>query len=218
MANRHNLRERETNEAFIKRTQKVISVAAALLGGGILLFSNLVFGSTVTVTATVATTITCNLSTTTLAFGTLSSSAVGGTTPTNVSSSLTTNDGAGLTYSLNDAGNTSFPGLSTSSPAYIIKSPDAALDATTTLVAGTEGYGIQAATTTAGSGGTVTLLARYIQSGNTVGGLTTTTVTLASSSAAVTSREVLVIPKAAVSVSTQAASYTDTLTFSCTGN
>ena len=203
----------------VYKVQLAVLAIAALLGIGTVLFSDvMVQASTVTITASVATTITCTLSTTTLAFGALTSGSISGTAPVNVSTTLTTNDGLGFTYSLNDAGNGAFPGLSTSSQAYIIKSPDAALDATTTLVAGTEGYGIQATTTAAGSGGAATLQSRYNLSGNAVGGLTTTTITLASSSSQSTGREVLVTPKAAISTLTQAASYTDTLTYSCTGN
>jgi len=86
------------------------------------------------------------------------------------------------------------------------------------LVAGTEGYGIQAATTTAGSGGTLSLNSRYVQTGNTVGGLTTTTLTLASSSQPTSNREVVVTHKAAVSGLTPAGLYQDIITYECLSN
>jgi len=87
-----------------------------------------------------------------------------------------------------------------------------------TLSAGTEGYGIQAATTGTGSGGTLSINPIYDKAGNNVGGLTTGGATLASSTIAVTNREVVVTHKAAISTLTNAASYKDTITYSCVGN
>jgi len=133
---------------------------------------------------------------------------------------MSCNTGLGCTLSINDAGDGTNGGLSTSSPAYLIPSPAAGFPATATLAAGTEGYGIMATTTTAGSGGTLGIAARYLQdfNGNTVGGLTISAITLASSTSAVNGREIVVKHKAAISGTTQAGDYTDTITYSCTGN
>ncbi len=190
-----------------KRTKGFV---AALIGGGLLILSlsllleQVVFSATVSLTATVGTSITCTLSTSTTAFGTLTTGAVTTAVP-NVTSTVTTNDCLGFTLNISDTG------LATSSPAYTIAST------TGVLAAGTEGWGIQATTTTGGSGGTVTLLAKYNVSGNTVGSVGASAV-LASSTVAVTSRNILVSHLAAISASTQAGSYSDTITYSCTGN
>ena len=183
---------------------------------------NLFFGeglaqTTVTVTATVTTTVTCALSTTTTAFGTIDSSAVYTSSP-NVTTTVSCNPAAGCQVKINDQGSGSQPGLWNSSASHLIPSPNSAFSATATLVAGTEGYGIQAATTSAGSGGTLSINVRYNQTGNTVGGLTTTTIILASSSQPVANREVVVIHKAAVSGLTPAGSYQDTINYSCSSN
>jgi hypothetical protein len=173
---------------------------------------------TVTVSATVTTSVTCTLSTSTTSFGTIDHNQVYTSSP-NVTTTVSCNPAAGCTVSINDAGSGSNPGLyKSTSPTYLIPSPNSAYSATATLVAGTEGYGIQAATTTAGSGGTLSLNPRYNQTGNTVGGLTTTSIVLASSSEPVANREVVVTHKAAVSGLTPAGSYQDTITYSCTSN
>ena len=93
--------------------------------------------------------------------------------------------------------------------------------ATAALSAGTEGYGIQATSTASGSGGTLGLNATYGGSKfntNNVGALSTSDVLLASSTVATTGREVVVKHKAAISTVTQSGNYTDTITYSCTGN
>jgi len=171
----------------------------------------------VTVSATVPTSVTCSFSTTTTAFGTIDPSAVYTSYP-NVTTTVSCNPAAGCQVQINDAGNGSYPGLWNSSASYLIPSPNSAFSATATLVAGTEGYGIQATTTSAGSGGTLSLNPRYNQTGNTVGGLTTTTIQLASSTEPVANREIVVTHKAAVSGLTPAGNYQDTITYNCVSN
>lgn len=174
--------------------------------------------SAVTVSASVAATISCSTSTSTTAFGTLTDSAVSTSTPTVSSTMACSNSAAGCTLSVKDTGSGANPGLWNSTASSLIESPDAAFNATATLVAGTEGYGIQAATTSAGSGALLNPAPRYLQTGNTVGGLTTTTQTLASSTATTSGREILVTHRAAIAASTPAGDYTDTITYSCTAN
>jgi hypothetical protein len=167
-------------------------------------------GSTVTVTATVATSVTCSTDNSSTAFGTLTSGSISTSTP-NASTTLSCNTGLGCTLSVSDSNH----GLATTSPAYTINS------GTATLSAGTEGYGIQATTTATGSGGTLTINAIFGGAkfnSNDVGMVTTTAATLASSTASVSNREVVVKHKAAISGTTQAGSYSDTVTYSCTGN
>ncbi len=175
-------------------------------------------GQSVTVTATVATTATCNVSTTTTSFGTLNPSAVNVSSP-NVTTTISCNGANGCNLFVQDQGDGTNGGLyKSTAPTYLIPSPNSSFSATATLVAGTEGYGIQAATTTAGSGATLNLNVRYNVTGNTVGGLTTTTIPLATSSSPVNNREVVVTHKVAISGLTPAGDYADTITYSCTAN
>jgi hypothetical protein len=168
--------------------------------------------SNVTVTATVNETVSCvTANTSSTAFGTLDTSAVF-TAATNASTSLSCNTGLGCTLRVNDLGNGASPGLATSSPAYLIASANA------TLAAGTEGYGIQATSTTGGSGGTLTINTTYNVTSTVVGGLLIAQTTLASSTVQVSSRPVLVKHLAAIGGTTQAALYTDIIFYSCTAN
>ncbi|MEM1973787.1 MAG: hypothetical protein QXN68_03255 [Thermoplasmata archaeon] len=184
-----------------------------------LLYVEYVLGQgTVSVSATVTTSVTCNLSTTTTAFGNIDSSAVYTSSP-NVTTTVSCNPGAGCTVTIKDQGDSTNGGLyKSTSPTYLIPSPASGYPATSTLSAGTDGYGIQAATTTAGSGGTLSLNSIYTYSGNTVGKLATTTQTLASSSQPVANREVVVTHKVAVSVLAPAGNYSDTITYQCSAN
>ena len=175
----------------------------------------------VTVTATVAQTITCDsdLAGSSTAFGTLPTGSVTTASP-NASTTLSCNVGAGCTLSVLDVGNTTNGGLATSTPAYLIPSPNAAFDPFAALVAGTEGYGIVATTTAGGSGGTLAIYSRYDKDsgGNTVGKLQVTAFGLASSSQAISNRQLIVTHKAAISGVTEAAKYEDTITYSCAAN
>jgi len=189
---------------------------------GYLIFESFIYlvqaQTQVTVTATVPTSITCTLSTTQTSFGTIDPSQVWTSSP-NVTTTVSCNPAAGCQVQIRDQGNGTNGGLYKSdNPTYLIPSPAAGFPATATLVAGTEGYGIQATTTSAGSGGTLTLNSIYNQTGNTVGRLSTTTVILASSTQPVANREIVVIHKAAVSSLTPAGSYQDTITYSCSSN
>jgi len=163
----------------------------------------------VTVSAqVVAGIITCTTDLTATNFGDIDSSIIytaGDNSTTTVSSN------GSIYMKAISVGDGSGPGLATTSPAYLIPSPDAAYSETATLAAGTEGYGIQASTT-----GTITIATRYLKTGDDVGGLASTSAAVvASSSAAVTDEIVEIIYKAAVSNSTPAGSYEDTVTISC---
>jgi hypothetical protein len=155
--------------------------------------------------------VSCSTNTASTAFGTLTTGAVS-TAATNASTTMTCSGGLGCTLTVQDAGNGASPGLATSTPAYLIPSSN------TTLVAGTEGYGIRATTTAAGNGGSLAVGSAYNKNGNDVGGLTIAATTLASSTTAITGREVVTTHLAAIAAITQAASYTDTITYSCVGN
>lgn len=174
--------------------------------------------SAVTVSASITAVISCATNVNSTAFGTLTDASVV-TASSNASSTMScVNSATGCALYVKDAGNGTNGGLATSSPAYLIPSPNAAFNATSTLAAGTEGYGVNATTTATGSGATLTIAARYLQTGNTVGGFVLTNQTLASTNATSSNREAVVTHKAAISASTQAGSYVDTITYECTAN
>lgn len=173
--------------------------------------------SAVSVTAAVTTELSCSSNISSTDFGTLSSGSI----TTAVSQASTTmacaNSASGCTLYVKDAGDTTNGGLYKNPD--LIESPNAAYAASTTLAAGTEGYGIQATSSDAGgSGASLTLGARYSVIGDDVGGLTVTSQTLASTAATTTGREAIVDHKAAISASTPGGSYTDTITYECTAN
>jgi len=191
---------------------------------GVLIFAyyflpvDFVEGDDVTVTATITTSVSCSASPTATDFGTLTTAVITTSTP-DVTLTMSCNYALGCTLSVQDDGNTINPGLNSAAATYLIGSANAAWDDTDTLVLGTEGYGIQATTTGSGSGGTLTIAARYDQTGDNVGGLEITDVDVSSSSAPIANRETVIKHKAAISGLTKAAAdYTDTLTYSCTGN
>ena len=153
--------------------------------------------------------VTCTLSSTSTSFAVLSPSNVSTSSP-DITLTVSATSTSGVNISVNDVGNSTNPGLyKSTSPTYLIQSQDA------TLSAGTDGYGIQAATTTAGSGAILNLSSKYNKTGNNVGGLTTTTIQLASSTADLTNREIIIKHKAAVSFSVPIGNYSDTITYTC---
>jgi len=168
----------------------------------------------ITTAAAAAATVSCSTNISSTSFGTWTDTSVKTSSPnasTTMSCSGTT---SGCALYVKDAGNTASSGLATTSPASLIPSPNAAADASTTLVAGTEGYGIQATTTSAG----LTIDSRYDQTGDIVGGLSLTDIIIASSTADITDAEVIVTHMAAISEATPPGIYEDTITYSCLVN
>ena len=159
-------------------------------------------------------TVSCSTNISSTDFGTLSSSAITDSS-SNASTTMSCSDTtSGCILYVKDAGDTSNPGLATTSPAYLIPSPDAAYSASTTLSFGTEGYGIQATTTAAG----LNIALRYLLTGDDAGGLYLTNQTIASSSADISGAEVIVTHKAAISQTTPPGEYEDTITYECVIN
>ncbi|MBI4085093.1 MAG: hypothetical protein HY432_01120 [Candidatus Liptonbacteria bacterium] len=132
------------------------------------------------------------------------------------------NSSLGCTLSINDTGSSTTGGglYASTTVNKLIPSPNAAFNASATLAAGTEGYGVQSATTTNGAGAQFSMGPRYNNATNTLifGGLTTTTQILASTSATSSGREVIVTHGAAIASSTPGATYADTITYSCVAN
>lgn len=176
-------------------------------------FSINVNADTTTVTATVGTTLSCTNDNASTAFGSLSVGSVNTASP-NVTSTMSCNGGGGCTLYVSDAGNGVSPGLY----APLATSTPIILSATAALSAGTEGYGIQAATSTNGTGATLLLNSIYNKTSNNVGGLNLTSTEIASSTSPIASREVVITHKAAISGLTKSGSYSDTITYSCAGN
>jgi len=164
-------------------------------------------------TASAAATVSCSTNIASTDFGTWTDTSIKTSSPnasTTMSCSGTT---SGCTLYVKDAGDGSNPGLyKSTSPTYLIASSDA------TLSAGNDGYGIQATSTAAGSGGTLSFNSKYNKTGNNVGGLTLTNTVLASSTVDVSGREAVVTHKAAISDTALSGSYGDTITYECVVN
>ncbi len=184
--------------------------------------------SVVTVTASITTSITCATDQATTALGTLDSTTISTSTPNASTTMSCINSNAGCTLNVRDAGGTgtsSNPGLWNSTSSALIESPNAAFNATATLTANTEGFGIRATTTASGSSNLISIVQRYniattggLVGGNDVGGLSTSSIAIASSTGPVNGREIVVYHRAAVSSTTPGGTYADTITYSCTAN
>ncbi len=186
-----------------------------LLVGVLMLFMNyILFGgaaltaindamavATVSVSATIAQSITCTPNISTTSLGALTSGSVATANPS-ATTSVSTNDPIGMTLYINGAN----AGLKNVSSSYTVPSTS------TTLVGGTEGYGVNG-TTSSG----IVLTAAYNKTGNAIGPLPTSSQTLASSSAT-TSANVMINTLAAISANTPSGAYSDTITYSCLGN
>lgn len=171
----------------------------------------------VTVTATVNSALSCAVAGTSISFGTLTTGAISTASQT-TTTTLSCNNGSGCTLYLDDVGYGGNPGLASTTAGYLIGSADGSYGDTATLAAGTEGYGLQVASSTGGSGGSVTIAARYLQTGNDVGGLEVAALAAASSSEAILDRVFVTVYKAAISSTTASSDYTDTITYSCLAN
>lgn len=175
----------------------------------------------VTVNATVDPSITCAFTGMTTTFASLTTGAIS-TSDTSTTITLSTNAGSGLNVTVYDAGNATNPGLYKSSgTTYLIGSADSSYTNIATLAAGTDGFGLTASSS-GGSGATLTVDGRFDASGgsNEVGGLevgASAAVPIAAATGALASRVLTIVHKAAVSGLAPAGSYTDTLTYVCTG-
>lgn len=175
----------------------------------------------VTVNATVDPSITCSFSGLTTTFSSLTTGAVS-TGSSTTAITLSTNAGSGISVTVRDDGNATNPGLYKSSgTTYLIGSADSSYNNIVTLAAGTDGYGVKAAAS-GGSGATLTVDGRFDASGgaNEVGGLevgAANAVPIASATGAIASRVLTMTYMAAVSGLAPAGSYTDNVTYVCTG-
>ena len=195
----------------MENNKKILTFCALI---GVLIFAyyflpvNFVEGDdNVTVTATIGTTLTCNASAGSSDFGALTVAAITTSNP-DITIDMTCNDPSGCVLSVKDVGDFSTtPCLHSTNTTDIIASADA------TLVAGTEGYGIQATSTT------LTINPIYNKIGNDVGGLTIGGLDVSSSTGPISAETTIIKHKAAISATTQEANdYSDVLIYSCLGN
>ena len=196
----------------------VLSLVGSLMGWFLV---EPVSSDTVDVWANIEEGLTCNYSVSgaeTVQFGTLTTGGVTTATPV-LQATSTTN--LAFYHKLYDSGNgVDSPGLySATGTVDIIGSANSSFADTAELAGATEGYGIQVATTSVGSGGTLIVATRYANhTGNWVGGLeydSANEIAMASSSAAVTDRELNITMKAAISAGNAGGDYKDILTFIC---
>jgi hypothetical protein len=160
----------------------------------------------VAVTADVDETISFSISSPTAALGTMTTGTIASASA--ITLTMSTNASAGYVVTVQDEGDASNPGLYKSTvTTKLIASSQA------TLANGTEGYGIQAAAGT----GAPTIDAAYLYTGNDVGALSRTAATMVSKSGAVDGNTATMTVKAAISATTPAGDYADTLTLICTG-
>lgn len=179
---------------------------------------DIITNNQVTVTATVDPSISCAVDNTSTTFNTFTIGSV--TTANNtITWTIGTNATGGYTLNVSDAGNGSNPGLYSSAANYVIGSADTSYNSTADLsVSATIGYGAQASKTNGDAGSaTTTVASPYTSSGTTVGKLQLTSQQVASSSGAVSNATVTTTLKAKVTGLVPAGSYTDTLTYTCTG-
>jgi len=200
------------------------SDAKVLLGGteatGTLALE-IVADNDVTVNATVDPSITCSFTGLTTTFSSLTTGAIS-TSDTSTTITLSTNAGSGLNVTVYDAGNATNPGLyKSTATTYLIGSADSSFNNIVTLSAGTDGFGLTASSS-GGSGASLTVDGRFDASGgaNEVGGLevgAANAVPIAAATGALASRVLTIVHKAAVSGLAPSGSYTDNLTYVCSG-
>jgi hypothetical protein len=212
----------------------IFYVLVFVLGGFILIYQILPeiipeanADDVVGVSASVSTSVTCASDPATSTFPTLTTTAVATSTP-NATTTLSCNYAAGCTLRIYDEGTGVNPALasSTQKTTIYIGSANNSFGDTNTLVAGTEGYGIKGATTSAGTGQELRMQnPRYNQYnlgvGNyAVGGLerTGSQQQIASSTIPISGRELIVTHLAAIDGLTEAGTYEDQNFYTCLGN
>ena len=205
---------------MIQKIEKIAKITIAITLVGIFIAWNLPEPAQgYLVNATVSSTmISCTTPATTTAFGTIDNTLVYTASPM---ASTTMQSSGSIYLKFYGAGNGTNSGLYGTTSTALIESPNSAFATSATLVAGTEGYGLQVASGTAGN-----LLLhpdfRWASSTADVGGIprgSASSTVLASSSAAVATAEyVNVLFKTAVSIGTPGDNYSDSITYTCTSS
>lgn len=210
-----------TNQtATENNSNSLVTLGGTFAGTGTLALE-IVADNDVTVNATVDPSITCSFSGLTTTFTSLTTGAVS-TAGSTTAITISTNAANGVSVTVRDDGNGTNPGLFRSaSPTYLIGSADSSYNNLVTLAAGTDGYGAKAVSS-GGSGAALTVDGRFDASGgaNEVGGLevgAANAVSIAAGTGAMANRVLTITYMAAVSGLAPAGSYTDNVTYVCTG-
>ncbi len=174
----------------------------------------IVTNASVAVTGRVTPSINFSLSSNTTSFGVMQLGVVNTSSPA-TTLTVSTNAQSGAVVYVYDHGNGTSGGLYNSIANHLIPS------SSTTLAGGTEGYGINAATTsTSGTGGvigTMSVSSPYNGTGDAVGALALSSTTLATGTAPMYGVTIQVNYLAAISVTTPAGIYNDDVTYVATG-
>lgn len=178
----------------------------------------IVSNNQVSVSATVDPSISCSIDNTSTSFGTFTLGTVT-TAGSTITWTINTNANGGYALSVADAGNGTNPGLYNSVQNYLIGSADTSFNSTADLsVSSTIGYGAQVTKTNGDAGSaTTTVSSPYTSTSTTVGKLQLTPQTVASATGPVSNATVTTTLKAKVTGFVPAGSYSDTLTYVCTG-
>lgn len=182
---------------------KIISITAGSDSGSLAVA--ILADEQLAVTGDIDETLSFALSSNTMALATMTTSAVASVGP--ITLTMSTNASGGYTITVQDQGDGSSAGLyKSAAPTGLIAS------STATLAAGTEGYGAQ------GASATETVATTYLKTTNDVGALSRTAQNLVSNTIPVSAKTATITVKAAISGTTKAGNYADTLTLICTGN
>jgi len=163
--------------------------------------------------------VSCSAAPSAVSLGTLTPSDIS-TASEVVTTTISCSNAGGCNLTVSSTALNGIAGLASSTLNDLIESQVYGEAATTTLAAGTDGYGLQVATTTAGSGSLPTLSERFKgMTGNNVGLVSSTEIVVASSSGSYTDRELSITFKAAASAMTKAGpGYENSLVLTCTAN
>lgn len=164
----------------------------------------------ITVSATVAQTISINVSSSALSLGTLT---IGSVSATNTNFTVKTNAGNGYTVSIKDVGDTTNGGLYNTTSTHLIASNESA---SSTLTAGTEGYGVQG--TTSDADVNIYPLYNWWEGTNNVGPIKITDLDFCSSSSPTLGDVSGIYIRTAITAITAAGTYEDIITLTATGS
>jgi hypothetical protein len=193
----------------------VISIAGTFGDTGKIAVA-IISDDTFTVNASVDPTITFAIDTTSVNFGTLSSTSVTTAVSDQTSNSYvrlttSTNAGSGYAITVRDVGSGANPGLYNAGASYTIGSADYSYNNSANLDS-VAGYGLQATSATA------TIASPYNVSSNNVGGFELTAQSLATYASVADGHTLDMVLKAKASGSTPAGNYVDSVTVIATAN
>lgn len=207
------MEKREWFQTFIKVLFIATTLSLIMVAGLVLPLYSEGATSSVTVTATVGSSVSCS-SAGAPNFSALTSAGIS-TADVPATTTMSCNSALGCNLTVSSTVLNGVAGLASTTD--IIES-QTDTNTTKVLSAGTDGYGMQVTSTAAGSGAVLGVVSRWVQTGDTVGLVSSTAISVASASSPFSSRELSQTFKAAVSALTQSTNYVNTLTYTCTSN